>query len=47
MIKHTATGELIAVPGHRPLKVGTLSGILKVVVALTGLSRDELLKTIQ
>ena len=33
----------ITIPDHDPLKVGTLSNILKDVAAHVGLSRDELL----
>lgn len=32
------------VPNHRPIKTGTLSGILKRVAAHHGLTTDELLK---
>jgi hypothetical protein len=34
----------VTVPQHRPLKVGTLNGILKDVAAHMGLSRAELLE---
>jgi predicted RNA binding protein YcfA (HicA-like mRNA interferase family) len=33
----------VTVPAHNPLKLGTLSGILRDVGEHTGLSRDELL----
>ncbi|MEP0916131.1 type II toxin-antitoxin system HicA family toxin [Leptolyngbya sp. DQ-M1] len=33
----------ITVPAHNPLKVGTLSAILRDVAAHLGLSRDELI----
>jgi len=33
----------VTIPDHDPLKVGTLSNILKDVAAHAGLSRDELL----
>jgi predicted RNA binding protein YcfA (HicA-like mRNA interferase family) len=35
------------VPRHRPIKAGTLNGILKSVAAHHGLSVDELLKMLQ
>jgi hypothetical protein len=47
LLRHEPSGEVISVPAHRPLKVGTLSSILKDVQELTGLGRDELLKQIQ
>ncbi|MFI5384856.1 MAG: type II toxin-antitoxin system HicA family toxin [Fimbriimonadales bacterium] len=46
-VRHVSSGEMISVPAHRPLKVGTLSSILRDVQEVTGLSRDELLKRLQ
>jgi predicted RNA binding protein YcfA (HicA-like mRNA interferase family) len=34
----------IAIPAHKPLKVGTLTAIIRAFEAQTGQSRDELLK---
>ena len=34
----------LTVPAHDPLKIGTLSAILRDVAAHAGLTRDELLK---
>ena len=34
----------ITIPDHRPLKVGTLSAILRDVAAHHGIDRDELVK---
>lgn len=34
----------IAIPAHKPLKVGTLTAIIRTFEAQTGQSRDELLK---
>jgi predicted RNA binding protein YcfA (HicA-like mRNA interferase family) len=44
LIKHTDSGETISIPAHRPLKVGTLAGLLKDVREITGLSREEILR---
>jgi predicted RNA binding protein YcfA (HicA-like mRNA interferase family) len=40
----TQAGEHhVTIPNHRPIKLGTLSGILKAVAKHHGLSLDELL----
>ena len=36
----------VTIPDHNPIKVGTLSSILREVAAQVGLTRDELLKTL-
>jgi predicted RNA binding protein YcfA (HicA-like mRNA interferase family) len=46
VVKHNATSETIAIPAHRPLKVGTLNALLKSVEELTSLSRDEVLSAL-
>ncbi len=46
-IRLTRTGDKahhITIPGHAPLKVGTLNAILKDVAAHLGIDKDELLK---
>jgi predicted RNA binding protein YcfA (HicA-like mRNA interferase family) len=44
VLQHLPTGETISVPAHRPLKIGTLQGIVKAVCAITGLSRHDVVK---
>ena len=34
----------VCIPNHRPLRIGTLNGILKSVAAHHGISRQELLE---
>jgi len=38
--------QRIAVPLHRPLRVGTLSAILRAVARHKGVGREDLLKTV-
>jgi predicted RNA binding protein YcfA (HicA-like mRNA interferase family) len=38
--------QRIAIPAHRPLRIGTLASILRVVATHKEVSRDELLKSI-
>lgn len=46
VLQHTNSGETLSVPAHRPLKAGTLRGILRDVQDLTGLSLNEILTQI-
>ncbi len=39
--------DKLTIPFHKPLKVGTLSGILDEVAAQTGLTPDQLLETLK
>ena len=41
---HQGGEHHLTVPAHDPLKIGTLSAILRDVAAHAGLTRDELLK---
>ena len=45
-LKHDSTGETITVPSHHVLKVGTLSGLIRDVQEITGLKREEVLKSL-
>ena len=42
MLRHDKSGEVVSIPAHRPLKVGTLNGLLATVSEIVGLSRQEL-----
>jgi predicted RNA binding protein YcfA (HicA-like mRNA interferase family) len=42
VLRHETSGETISVPAHRPLKAGTLARILRDVLELTGLTREDL-----
>jgi predicted RNA binding protein YcfA (HicA-like mRNA interferase family) len=42
----TPTHQRIAVPDHKTFNIGTLSSILRVVAAHKGVSRDDILKSL-
>ena len=39
--------RIVTIPRHNPIKVGTLSGILDDVSKQTGMTRDQLLDTLE
>jgi predicted RNA binding protein YcfA (HicA-like mRNA interferase family) len=42
-----ARQQPLTVPMHKPLKVGTLAGILDDVVAQTGMAREDVLRSLE
>ena len=44
-MRHTC-GEVVTIPAHSPLKVGTVAAILRDVEGITGVTRSALLKLI-
>lgn len=43
MLRHDASGEVLSIPSHRPLKVGTLNNLLSTVAMLLDISKQQLL----
>ena len=43
-LKHAVTGKKVTVPAHVPLKIGTLSAIVRTVGAILEIERDEVLQ---
>lgn len=40
----TPSGQTLPIPAHKPLKIGTLAAIVRMVAEHKGVSRDEILR---
>jgi hypothetical protein len=47
MLKHEASGEVLSIPAHRSLKIGTLNKLLRDVGDLTGLTRNGVMEKLK
>lgn len=47
LLRHDKSGEVISIPAHRPLKVGTLNGLLAAVSEIVGLNRQDLIEKLR